>query len=86
VHRCRLTEQARFFQSKELIKTMTFTVVRPVRGPGPTASEYQDKLQRLVRTVAPSIPSAAMDIPYAQEVIRLDLSEFPRTIPGSLDE
>ena len=65
---------------------MTFTVVRAVRGAEPTAAaEYQEKLQRLVRTVAPSVPAAAMDIPFADEVIRLDLGEFPMTVPGALE-
>jgi hypothetical protein len=64
---------------------MTFTVVRAVRGiETTTAAEYQDKLQRLVRAVAPSVPAAAMDIPYADEVIRLNLDEFPETVPGAL--
>ena len=65
---------------------MTFTVVRPVRDVESTAAaEYQAKLQRLVRTMTPSIRAAAMDIPYAEEIIRLDLGEFPRTIPGALE-
>ena len=65
---------------------MTFTVVRAVRGIESTAAaEYQDKLQRLVRTLAPSVPAAAMDIPYADELIRLHLDEFPRTVPGALE-
>ena len=65
---------------------MTFTVVRPVRAREPTdAAEYQEKLQRLVRTMALSIPAAAMDIPYAEELIHLDLGEFPATAPGALD-
>ena len=65
---------------------MTFTVVRAVRGIEPTESEPLDKLKRRPTAVtALSVPVAAMDIPFAEEVIRLDLREFPRTIPGSLE-
>jgi hypothetical protein len=64
---------------------MTFTVVRPVRSVEPTDPEQLEKPQRLFATLAPSIPAAAMDIPYAEVLIRLDLSEFPTTIPGALE-
>jgi len=26
-----------------------------------------------------------MDLPYADELLHLDISEFPKTVPGSLD-
>ena len=65
---------------------MIFTVVRAVRGIETTAAaEYQEKLQRLVRSMAPSVPAAAMNIPYADEVIRLNLDDFPSTVPGALE-
>ncbi len=64
---------------------MTFTVVRAVRGIETTAAaEYQEKLQRLVRSMAPSAPAAAMDLPFADDVIRLNLDEFPETVPGAI--
>jgi hypothetical protein len=64
---------------------MIFTVVRAVRGAESTASEQPDKPRRLVEIAAPSIAAAAMDIPYVEEVLRLDLNDFPRTIPGGLE-
>jgi hypothetical protein len=64
---------------------MTFTVVRAVRGAESPGPEHHDKPHRLLGTAAPSIPAAAMDIPYVEEVLRLDLSDFPTTIPGALD-
>ncbi len=63
---------------------MTFTVVRAVRGAELTAPEHSDKPQRLLNTAAPLICAAVMDIPYVEEVLRLDLSDFAKTIPGAL--
>jgi hypothetical protein len=33
---------------------------------------------------SPGAP-AAMDLPYADEVLHLDISDFPETVPGCLD-
>ncbi len=62
---------------------MIFTVVRAVRGADSTAAESRDRLQRVIQTELP--PPAHMDIPYAEEVLHLDLSDFAKTIPGALE-
>jgi hypothetical protein len=66
-------------------EAMTFTVVRAVRGAEPTTSEPGGKLQRTVQN-AVSTTATAMDLPYAERVIRLDFTsaDFPQTTPGSL--
>jgi hypothetical protein len=64
---------------------MTFTVVRAVREPGPATREHYEKAPRLAHHAAPPIVAASMNIPCVDEVIRLDLSDFPRTIPGALE-
>jgi hypothetical protein len=64
---------------------MNFTVVRPVRER--SADAPSEKLQLLVQSAALPIAAAAMDLPYADRVVRLDFisGDFPRTIPGALD-
>ncbi len=64
---------------------MTFTVVRSVRGAETPASERGEKLQGTIHHAMPLRP-AAMDLPYAEQVIRLDFvsSDFARTITGAL--
>jgi hypothetical protein len=64
---------------------MIFTVVRAVREADATAPENADKPSRLVGAAVRSIAAAAMDIPYVDEVLRLDLGDFPRTIPAALE-
>jgi hypothetical protein len=63
---------------------MTFTVVRAVREAESIAPEPTQRPRRLVEVAAPSIVAAAMDIPYVEEVLRLDLNDFAETIPGAL--
>ncbi len=64
---------------------MTFTVVRAVREAEAPASEPSDKLQGTIHHAMPLSP-AAMDLPYAEQVIRLDFvsGDFARTIPSGL--
>lgn len=59
---------------------MSFTVTRAVRGVGLPATEAADKLQRAI--IATPAFSASMDLPYAEEVLHLDLSDFAETVPG----
>ncbi len=58
---------------------MTFTVTRAVRGVDSPATEPAHRLRRAVR-ITPA-PSASMDLPYAEEVLQMDLSDFAETIP-----
>jgi len=62
---------------------MTFTVVRAVRGAEVAAGVPGDRLQR-VGEATPRAP-ARMDLPYAEEVLHLDIVEFAATIPGALE-
>ena len=64
---------------------MTFTVVRAVREAESTAPEHGEKPRKLLNTAAPLIGMAAMDIPYVGETLRLDLSDFVKTIPDALE-
>jgi len=64
---------------------MNFTVVRAVRGSDLSPPKPGERLGR-VSLLPPSPGSpAAMDLPYADELLHLDISEFPKTVPGSLD-
>jgi hypothetical protein len=64
---------------------MTFTVVRAVRAAEATTLEAREKLQGTVAHAMPARP-LAMDLPYAEHVIRLNFvsDDFARTIPGGL--
>ncbi len=62
---------------------MTFTVVRAVRGADSTAVERRGRLQRVIHTAPP--PPESMDLPYVEEVLHLDLSDFAETIPGAVE-
>ena len=65
---------------------MTFTVVRAVRGfESTTAADAVDKMRKSVASPVP-VRAAAMDLPYAETVIRLDFisADFPKTIPDLL--
>jgi hypothetical protein len=68
---------------------MTFTVVRAVRGGDidPTAPPRGERLQENLQR-ALCIPPAAMDLPFAEQIIRLDFvsTDFARTVPGRLAE
>jgi hypothetical protein len=65
---------------------MTFTVVRAVRGVESTAGP--DPVEKLRRSIGIDAPAraAAMDLPFAEAVIRLDFvsNDFPKTVPGGL--
>jgi len=64
---------------------MTFTVMRAVRGTEPTTSGPSEKLRGNLHQAAPMRP-AAMDLPYAERIIRLDFAstDFSETIPDDL--
>ena len=65
---------------------MNFTVVRAVRGSDlspPRPTEGLGRVSRLAPPLGP--PAAAMDLPFADEVFHLEISDFPKTIPGHLD-
>jgi hypothetical protein len=64
---------------------MTFTVVPAVREAEAPTSEPGQKLQVTMHRAMPLRP-ATMDLPYAEQVIRLDFGsgDFARTIPGGL--
>ena len=79
----RRSEGMRSIRKQERVgKSMTFTVVRAVRGVDSTAAKSRDRLQRVIQTASP--PPASMDVPYAEEIVHLDLSDFAETIPGTL--
>ena len=64
---------------------MSFTVVRAVRGSDlspPRPSEGWGQVNLL--PPAPGSP-APMDLPFAEEVLHLEISDFPKTIPGRLE-
>jgi hypothetical protein len=65
---------------------MTFTVVRAVRGADTPVAGPGEKLQRVVNGEAPPIAPATMDLPCADELLHLELSDFARTVPGALEE
>lgn len=59
---------------------MTFTVTRAVRGADSPATEPAERLQRAVG-ITPDLP-ASMDLPCAEELLHLYLSDFAETVPG----
>ena len=61
---------------------MNFTVVRAVRGGDAMDAEPGDRLPRPSQAVPPA--PARMDLPYADEVLHLDLADFAPTIPADL--
>jgi hypothetical protein len=61
----------------------TFTLVRAVRGADVPATTLADGQQGAGRTLLPS--PAAMDLPLAEELLRLDLGDFVKTVPGTLE-
>jgi len=65
--------------------SMNFTVARAVRGSDLNAPRPSEGLGRLSRLPAPPRSPAAMDLPYADEVLHLEISDFPKTVPGRLD-
>ena len=64
---------------------MNFTVVRAVRGADLSSPEPGERLRRVNPITPPRVSPAGIDLPYAEEVLRLELSEFAKTIPGGLE-
>ena len=64
---------------------MNFTVVRPVRGSDLSPSRPAEGLGRVSRLPPPPRSPAAMDLPYADEVLHLEIGEFAETIPDGLE-
>lgn len=62
----------------------TFTVTRAVRGADSPSTEPADRLQRAVQ-VTPDL-SSSMDLPFSEEVLHLELSDFAETVPGDSTE
>ena len=64
-------------------ESMNFTVVRAVRGSDLSPSRPTEGWGRGSASFHRS--PAAMDLPYADEVLHLEISDFPETIPGALE-
>jgi hypothetical protein len=64
---------------------MNFTVVRAVRGSDLSPPRPSEGWARV--TLQPPTPGspAPMDLPFAEEVLHLEISDFPKTIPGRLE-
>ena len=70
---------------KKVGESMNFTVVRAVRGSELSPPKPSDGLRRgNIVLPSPGLP-AAMDLPYADEVLHLEIRDFPETVPGSVD-
>jgi hypothetical protein len=66
-------------------RAMNFTVVRAVRGSDLSPGRPAEGLRGAsLLPPSPGTP-APMDLPYAEEVLHLELSDFPKTIPGRLE-
>jgi hypothetical protein len=63
---------------------MNFTVVRAVRGSDLSPTRPTEALGRIGPAAPPTSP-AAMDLPYADEVLHLEITDFPNTIPSALE-
>jgi hypothetical protein len=64
---------------------MNFTVVRAVRGSDLSPARPTEALARIGLLPAPHSSPPAMDLPYADEVLHLEITDFPKTIPGALE-
>jgi hypothetical protein len=64
---------------------MSFTIVRSVRGAEFSAVDRPDPPRLLAGIAAPPIAAATMDIPRVEDIFRLDLRDFPKTVPGALE-
>ena len=65
---------------------MNFTVVRAVRGSDLSPPRPTEGWGRVSLLPPPPHGSpAAMDLPYADEVLHLELGDFPKTVPGALE-
>jgi len=71
--------------AKKVGESMNFTVVRAVRGSDLSPPKPSEGLRRV--SLLPPSPGwpAAMDLPYADEVLHLEIGDFPQTVPGGLD-
>ena len=79
---CRLTS----IQKQEKVgASMSFTVVRAVRGSDLSPGKPSERLSRV--SLLPSLAGspAAMDLPYADEVLHLEITDFPETVPAGLE-
>lgn len=66
-------------------ESMNFTVVRAVRGSDLSPPRPTEVLGRV--SLVPPLPGspAPMDLPFAEEVLHLEIGDFPETIPGALE-
>ena len=64
---------------------MAFTLVRAVRGSDLSPPRPSEELRRVSLLPALPRPPAVMDLPYADEVLHLEIGDFPETIPGGLE-
>jgi len=64
---------------------MNFTVVRAVRGSDLSPPRPSEGLGRVSVLPPTPLPPAPMDLPFAEEVLHLEISDFPKTIPGRLE-
>jgi hypothetical protein len=71
---------------QEVGESMNFTVVRAVRGSDLNPARPTEGWGRVSLLPPPPAGSpAAMDLPYADQVLHLEISDFPKTIPGALE-
>lgn len=73
------------FGIKRVGESMNFTVVRAVRGSDLSPTRPSERLRRVSLLPPPPGSPAAMDLPYAEEVLHLEIGDFPETIPGALE-
>ena len=66
-------------------ESMNFTVVRAVRGSDLSPGKPAEGLRGVGLLSPPPGPPAPMDLPYAEEVLHLEISDFPKTIPSALE-
>ena len=67
-------------------ESMNFTVVRAVRGSDLNPTRPPEGWGRVSLLPPPPAESpAAMDLPYADTVLHLEISDFPKTVPGALE-
>ena len=89
----RLTRQARgpggvqpMRNQEKVGESMNFTVVRAVRGSDLSPARPSEGWGRVsLLPPPPAGPPAAMDLPYADKVLHLEISDFPKTVPAALE-
>ena len=72
-------------KQQKVSESMNFTVVRAVRGSDLSPLRPTERLGRVSLLPPPPVSPAAMDLPYADEVLHLEIGDFPKTIPGGLE-